>query len=68
MDRREMTKSMLLILLCVLAYAVIQSGPVGLRLAVNDQGVSFQLKSSLAKIVFEFGQECSKSDGCGLLR
>lgn len=68
MDRKEFARNMLLIAACILAYTVLQSGPVGLRLAVQEQGVSFRFTSAIAQIAFDIGQECSKSDGCGLLR
>ncbi|MEI9851919.1 MAG: hypothetical protein WDN24_14975 [Sphingomonas sp.] len=68
MQRKPNARGLLLIAACILALVMFRSGPVGVRLAVDQGGFSFQFKSAAAKVAFDIGQECSKSDGCGLLK
>lgn len=58
----EMAKGMVLIAAALLALVAFGAGPVGLRLAVDGKGMSFQMKAAFVKIAFEIGQACSETD------
>jgi hypothetical protein len=55
---------MLLIAACVLALVAFRPASMGLRLAVDQRGLSFQMKAMFVKIAFDIGQKCSKADTC----
>ena len=67
--RPETMRGVLLIAAFFLVLVSFRPSPMGVRLAVEDGGVSFLLKASTVKIAFDIGQACSKTDSCsGLIR
>ena len=61
---REWGKMAALVCAALLAISMLRPGTSGLRLAIDRNGVSFNLDMAFIKIAFDFGQSCSKTDSC----
>lgn len=67
--RIEARRVLLLAAVCLFMLVAFRPGSMGLRLAVNRDGVSFLFKAASVDIAFDIGQACSESNSCGgLLR